>query len=337
MRANYSEFGVDEVMFAFMDRWLEETGVDKVQAPSSSEHEELASEKELYLLDLAAGSGEATICLQEWYNIRSGTLAFSRHTLSPSSNPTASSSTAQSTIARPGALPNPLAALHASPGPRTFQARPAFIPPSRNPTVRSAVEPKGSGASPDLGMAAKQIPELHITATDPFTVSAYETRTSATCLPLSFQDVAEGKLPLPIQSSSRKYDLAICSFALHLVGDHSEMFSLLYELSHRANWLVVLAPHKKPEVSLSLNDSTFSDTYLDSAMKIKEGWGWIRWDISTWQDGRSKLYSGNDHGDEEDTDEPSNGSSGHEYRNGGLEIVIDRVRCRLYKSISADE
>jgi hypothetical protein len=82
-----------------------------------------------------------------------------------------------------------------------------------------------------------------------FTVSAYETRTSGTCLPLSFEDITEGKLPLPEHTSSKKYDLVICSFALHLVGDHSEMFSLLYALSQRAKWMLVLAPHKKPEVS----------------------------------------------------------------------------------------
>lgn len=63
----------------------------------------------------------------------------------------------------------------------------------------------------------------------------------------------------------------------------------------------------------------------------------MRWDISTWQDGRSKLYSGDDQGDDEDTEEQSQGASGQIYRNGGLEIVIDRVRCRLYKSTAADE
>ena len=76
---------------------------------------------------------------------------------------------------------------------------------------------------------------------------AYEERTGGTCFPLSFDDIVQGKLS-SLDLSSSKYDLIICSFALHLVGDHSEMFSLLYELSQRANWMVVLAPHKKPEV-----------------------------------------------------------------------------------------
>ena len=43
-------------------------------------------------------------------------------------------------------------------------------------------------------------------------------------------------------------DMVVCSFALHLVQSPSELFSLLWELSTKARWLVVLAPHKKPQV-----------------------------------------------------------------------------------------
>jgi len=43
-------------------------------------------------------------------------------------------------------------------------------------------------------------------------------------------------------------EMIVCSFALHLIETPSELFALLYGLSHRARWLVVLAPHKRPEV-----------------------------------------------------------------------------------------
>lgn len=43
-------------------------------------------------------------------------------------------------------------------------------------------------------------------------------------------------------------DIVICSFALHLIESPSELFSVLWELSTKSRWLVVLAPHKKPEV-----------------------------------------------------------------------------------------
>ena len=44
------------------------------------------------------------------------------------------------------------------------------------------------------------------------------------------------------------WEIVICSFALHLVPSASELFALLYELSSKAIWLIVIAPHKKPEV-----------------------------------------------------------------------------------------
>ena len=65
-------------------------------------------------------------------------------------------------------------------------------------------------------------------------------------------------------------EMVICSFALHLVEKPSELFALLWELrcvsytsgvglalrvkvltaacSTKARWLVILAPHKRPEV-----------------------------------------------------------------------------------------
>ena len=45
------------------------------------------------------------------------------------------------------------------------------------------------------------------------------------------------------------WDITICSFALHLVPSAGELFNLLYELSSKTEWLIVIAPHKKPEVS----------------------------------------------------------------------------------------
>lgn len=45
-------------------------------------------------------------------------------------------------------------------------------------------------------------------------------------------------------------EMVVCSFALHLLEDASGLFALLWELSLKARWLVVLAPHKKPEVKI---------------------------------------------------------------------------------------
>jgi cell division inhibitor SulA len=90
---------------------------------------------------------------------------------------------------------------------------------------------------------------------------------------MSFKDISEGALPplasgassTPGSQESESLDdsrppqliieMVICSFALHLVENSSQLFSLLWELSLKSRWLVVLAPHKKPEVSVSSNGS----------------------------------------------------------------------------------
>ncbi|KAI8587907.1 hypothetical protein BDZ88DRAFT_214491 [Geranomyces variabilis] len=105
---------------------------------------------------------------------------------------------------------------------------------------------------------------ISITATDPFTSPAYTARTSRPCLPLSFTDIANGMLPTA--DPPVIYDLVVCSFALHLLTDPSEIFSLLWELSSRARWLLIIAPGKQPV--------------------IKEGWGWAQWDVNRWCEAR---------------------------------------------------
>jgi cell division inhibitor SulA len=96
-----------------------------------------------------------------------------------------------------------------------------------------------------------------------FTATAYRDRTSLPCASLSFRDIAEGGFPdvISIPTSpptiqmiaseeNPMVEMVVCSFALHLVETSSELFALLWELSTKARWLVLLSPHKKPEVSL---------------------------------------------------------------------------------------
>ena len=107
-----------------------------------------------------------------------------------------------------------------------------------------------------------------------FTAVAYQQRTSYPCSELSFSAIAEGSLPsisIDVEEDSASdfhflegdhenttdanvseprcmIEMVICSFALHLVENPSDLFSLLWQLSLKARWLVVLTPHKKPEV-----------------------------------------------------------------------------------------
>lgn len=111
-----------------------------------------------------------------------------------------------------------------------------------------------------------------------YTAAAYTGRTSFPCATLSFRDIGEGTWPSTATdvSTGAQYPIAqrevdesvediasapteplaemvVCSFALHLVESPSELFSLLWELSTKARWLVILAPHKKPEVSSTVS------------------------------------------------------------------------------------
>jgi hypothetical protein len=136
--------------------------------------------------------------------------------------------------------------------------------------------------------------KISITATDPYTSPAYVQRTNRPCLELSFADIANGQLP---DETTQVYDLVICSFALHLLTDPSQLWALLYALSTRAKYLVVLAPHKKPA--------------------IKAEWGWCR--VDPW----SMLEV------DEEADKPKQIGGN---RGDGFEIYEERVRLRVWKS-----
>ncbi|KAF9463016.1 hypothetical protein BDZ94DRAFT_1164780 [Collybia nuda] len=248
MRDNYREFGVSEYykkvgstyrnphfpgvrlcLFTWLNKWwqMEYDGIKK--------HEKLS------IFDMACGIGEVTLACLEWQ--RTGRNFYC--------SLTEQHGNAQS----------------------KYQGQSITVHQRESDTT-----------PPALG---SDFPQLHVTAADPFTSAAYYNRTALPCSPLSFKDISEGALP-PLASSespvgeSSLYgsndergvlsrsnppiEMVICSFALHLVESPSELFSLLWELSLKARWLVVLAPHKRPE--------------------IKEGWGWSKWNVDAWQGSR---------------------------------------------------
>ncbi|KDE06595.1 hypothetical protein MVLG_03091 [Microbotryum lychnidis-dioicae p1A1 Lamole] len=262
--------GLKKVLNEFMDRYMEH------ERPSS-----------LDIVDLAAGSGEATEALLAWRSSRW---------------PTSSASATESSTT--SSTPTPTTSIPAS------ISRPPFLPPTRRPVI--------SRPTKQSPLSSLPMPTLNIIASDPFTAPGYRIRTGLPCLELSFADVAEGTLPtvaltraknLPLDDGTSRndislteevgeeggrYDLVIISFALHLVESTSELWALLTELSKRCKWLVVMAPHKKPE--------------------IKANWGWTRWDPRTWKEAEGRPNAaGTDEGD-------------------GWEIVLDRTRLRVWKS-----
>ena len=102
----------------------------------------------------------------------------------------------------------------------------------------------GSG---EVTLALAALGYTTATGMDPYTFDAYQERTGKIAEKYSFEQIATGAL------EDRHYTTIICSFALHLV-DTSRLPKLLYQLSRMSPSLLVITPHKKPE--------------------IKSAWGW---------------------------------------------------------------
>ncbi|GAA5904168.1 hypothetical protein JCM8208_003468 [Rhodotorula glutinis] len=272
MRDNYGTHGVDNYYRMVQESYRNPhyLGLRRVLTTFMDQYVAQEKPKRIRVLDLAAGSGEATEILLQWKSARW-----------PSAAPAPAS--ADAADAPPPALapaPAPAPPPSASPAP-PLSSRPPFIPPARRFPQRAVARPTRPSAQPSLPE-----PELSIVATDPFTAPAYRTRTGLPCSELSFADVAAGQLPPPSRSGPsdgddapvEPYDLVIISFALHLVESSSELWALLDELSKRARWLCVTGPHKKPDV--------------------KDSWGWRRWDPSgAWKPTDGSERVGGESGD----------------------------------------
>jgi len=87
----------------------------------------------------------------------------------------------------------------------------------------------------------------NIEGVDAYSCKFYEDETNKKCDPLSFDDIINGDL------DDENYTCIVCSFALHLL-EPSKLPIFLYKLSQISNQLLILSPHKRPE--------------------IKEEWGW---------------------------------------------------------------
>ncbi|KAF8630905.1 hypothetical protein AX17_005263 [Amanita inopinata Kibby_2008] len=245
MRNNYEEHGVNEYyrrvgasyrnphfpgvrlcMFSWLNRWWQ------------MEKDNLVPTKnKIILFDLACGSGEVTTAFAEWW--KTGYNLY-----------------LQANVQRTG----------------TSESIP-LLPLQKNRVLPITIGP--------------EFPRPYLMATDPYTSEAFSQRTGLACDALSFKDIADGSMPSSITDLSHskpssndtvggttqsdvlspglesvQIEMVICSFALHLIQNTSELFALLWELSTKVRWLIVIAPHKKPE--------------------IKDGWGWQKWNVDTW-------------------------------------------------------
>jgi hypothetical protein len=92
----------------------------------------------------------------------------------------------------------------------------------------------------EVAQVLKNMGVDNITGCDPFTFGLFEKNTGLPCLRWSFKDVIKGE-PLG------QYSLIISSFALHLCPQ-KDLFPLTWHLLQAAPTLVVITPHKRPEL-----------------------------------------------------------------------------------------
>lgn len=81
----------------------------------------------------------------------------------------------------------------------------------------------------------------NISGCDPYTHALYAKQTGLPCLEYDFKAVIKNGLP-------GRYTCIICSFALHLCPP-KDLFSLCWQLLEAAPLLLVITPHKRPDLS----------------------------------------------------------------------------------------
>lgn len=81
----------------------------------------------------------------------------------------------------------------------------------------------------------------YVQGLEPWIRDQYIANTGKNCFPYNFHEIARGKLTV-------KFDIIICSYALHLL-ELSFLPIFLYQLTHIAETLIILTPHKRPAIA----------------------------------------------------------------------------------------
>jgi SAM-dependent methyltransferase len=96
----------------------------------------------------------------------------------------------------------------------------------------------GSG---EVTLVLQELGAMRIDGVDPFTGEAFRARTGQQAEAFNFEQIAEGVL------AERRYSLIVCSFAMHLI-EESWLPTLLFRLGEISDCLLILTPHKRPEL-----------------------------------------------------------------------------------------
>jgi ubiquinone/menaquinone biosynthesis C-methylase UbiE len=118
----------------------------------------------------------------------------------------------------------------------------------------------GSG---EVTLALRKLGCIAIDGIDPYTGQAYLQRTGQPAVPYTFEQIAAGAI------ADQSYSLIVCSFALHL-AEISRLPMLAYQLSIVASSMMIITPHKRPQ--------------------LKQTWGWSQQDEFVIARVRARLY-----------------------------------------------
>lgn len=99
--------------------------------------------------------------------------------------------------------------------------------------------------------------ELELIGCDPYTYAAYEERLGCPALRHSFQDIADGVL-----YDEGEYDTIFCCYAMHLV-EKDRLYALCQGLAQVAVYLVIVTPHKRPDIQESMGWALEDELVID--------------------------------------------------------------------------
>jgi SAM-dependent methyltransferase len=100
-----------------------------------------------------------------------------------------------------------------------------------------------------------------IDASDPYTAEAFHARTGSSAEGWSFRDIATGAF------EGREWETVICSYALHLC-EPTWLAAVCLQLSLVASNLIIITPHKRPEIS-DANGWILVDETRDLAHRVR--------------------------------------------------------------------
>jgi SAM-dependent methyltransferase len=118
----------------------------------------------------------------------------------------------------------------------------------------------GSGEA-TLALRTAGIDIANIDACDPYTGAAYQERVGRPADSFSFADIAADAL------QGRSYSAVVCSYALHLC-EQSWLPRVCLALAEVSSTLVIITPHKRPELSLKWGWE-LTDEHRDAFWRVR--------------------------------------------------------------------